>query len=114
MYRIFPLILFVVGLTLCGQVQAFGGDNDARDLGASNAAATAELPAALLALEPLEEEILTTTAADEVRGEWILTLDFPLVATQIEGWGTFHTRILTLAGGYWAGTPITVQLRIGK
>jgi hypothetical protein len=77
-------------------------------------AATSELPAALRALGGSEAEILTQDDAQAVRGQWILTLNFPLLATQIQGHGKAELRIVTLSNGIRPGTPVSVWLKIGR
>jgi hypothetical protein len=79
-------------------------------------AATSQLPPALLALEPSADQIVTEQEAEDVRGQWVINFDFPLLATQIEGWGRFEMAFLTLTGpeSKKPGSPVFVRLTIGR
>jgi hypothetical protein len=84
------------------------------DLAPRRLAATDQLPPALLALDPGSAQIMTAAEAEDVRGQWIVNFNFPLFATQIEGWGRFDISMITLSGGTHAGKPIFVRLTIGR
>ena len=78
-------------------------------------AATTKLPAALVALEPDSAEILSHDEADKIRGQWILNLNLPLFTTVIHGHSNkFELNLLTLSGGANAGTPMVIQIQVGR
>jgi hypothetical protein len=88
------------------------GEPAARD----RLAATAELPSALLALDPSPDQIVTEQEAEDVRGQWVVNFNFPLLATKIEGWGRFEMAFLTLTGpqSKTPDSPVFVRLTIGR
>lgn len=73
-----------------------------------------ELPLALAALQPSPDEILTDAQAAEVRGQWLLNVNLPLVAAVVQGRGDFELTLMTLSGGAYAGNPVIVRIRIGR
>jgi len=88
-------------------------DLTADDAAGYPASEKAQLPAALAALDPSVYEILSDDEAAQVRGQWLLTLDLPLIATVIEGQGKFDLNLLTVSGGVFAGYPVVVRIRVG-
>ena len=73
-----------------------------------------QLPPALAALRPNPEDILSHDEASQVRGQWLLNVNLPLVAAVIRGQGSFELNMLTLSGGVFAGNPVVVRIRIGR
>ena len=73
-----------------------------------------QLPAALQAIGQQDVEVLSAEEAHEVRGEWYLNLNLPLVVTSINGQGNFGANILTLSGGKNPGRPILIRVWIGR
>jgi len=78
------------------------------------AADHSQLPPALAALRPNPEDILSHDEASQVRGQWLLNVNLPLVAAVIQGQGSFELNMLTLSGGVFAGNPVVVRIRIGR
>jgi len=104
-------ILVLPALALAFLVFSASGSADERL--PRQAAASEQLPESLLALGADETQILSTAEADQIRGQWFLNLNFPLLATSIQGTGHFDAKLLTLSGGLNAGSPILVHIRIG-
>ena len=73
-----------------------------------------QLPAALKVLDPAAEQILSDRQAADVRGQWILSLDLPLVAARIQGQGRFDLNVLTISSGVFSGTPVMVNVTVGS
>jgi hypothetical protein len=92
--------------------QSSSGDEPAR----GGLAATSQLPPALVALNPSTDQIVTAREAEDIRGQWVINFDFPLLATQIEGWGRFEMAFLTLTGpaSKNPGSPVFVRLTMGR
>ncbi|HUT12754.1 MAG TPA: hypothetical protein VMY42_19820 [Thermoguttaceae bacterium] len=101
-------LLLLAGLSASAQ-ESFG-----EDLAHGRLATTGTLPIALATIEPNPEDILTAHEAQSIRGRWILSLNFPLVATAIQGRGSFDLNLLTLSGGVAAGMPVHVRIHIGR
>jgi hypothetical protein len=108
MNKVLCLLLTLTAWFIATQT-SFGEDFAPRRL-----AATDQLPPALAALNPSAAEFVTEQEAEDVRGEWIINFNFPLLATQIEGWGRFEINMITLSGGKYAGQPVFVRLTIGR
>ena len=76
-------------------------------------AVAGELPAALRAVHVQPHEVLTVREAARVRGQWIMTLNLPYFATQIQGYQPFTLQLWTLGAGIAPGTPVYVRLSVG-
>ena len=85
----------------------------AADTTAPPSACSDELPEALGTLGLEAGQVLSEREAAEIRGQWVLTLDLPLVVAMIEGQGRFDLNVLTVSSGVFAGRPVTVNVRIG-
>ena len=86
----------------------------AADAPRQSLAATDELPAALRAVDVRPSEILTRPEAAQVRGEWILTLNLPYFATQLQGNQPFTLQLWTVGAGIAPGTPVYVRITVGR
>lgn len=115
MERLTPMQSFLklVGATLLGltmmsnEVWALDGDRETR-------AVAGDLPAALQAIRVSPQQVLTAREATQVRGNWIMTLNLPYFATQIQGSGPFTLQLWTIGQGIAPGTPVYVRLSVGQ
>lgn len=94
----FSLLLFA---TCCGLAKA---DDSAAD----------QLPAALQAIGQDDVQLLSEREAHDVRGQWYLNFNLPLLTTSLSGQGNFGANILTLSGGKHAGQPILIRVWVGR
>jgi hypothetical protein len=98
------LVMFLQGVSL--QAAERG------DFAAAEQAATASLPAALVALDAEPTEILNTEQAREVRGQWWINLPMNYGAVFFQGVGSpFQLDVITehqYYPGYLAGVRITI------
>lgn len=88
-------------------------DSQAMDNLPAKSAATSELPAALQAINVQPKHVLTTSEARQVRGQWIMTLNLPFYATQIQGYQPFTLQLWTVGMGIAPGTPVYVRVSVG-
>lgn len=98
------LLGLVLGLSL--STAGFAADPVSR-------AATDELPPALLAVAG-SDAVMSTAEADALRARWVLNLNLPLVATRVQGTGSFGVNLATLSGGLNAGQPILIRIWVGR
>ena len=71
-----------------------------------------ELPAALQAIQTRPQDVLTRREATRVRGQWIMTINLPYFATQIQSQQPFTLQLWTIGAGIAPGTPVYIRLSV--
>ena len=71
-----------------------------------------ELPAALQAIHVRPQDVLTRREATQVRGQWIMTVNLPYFATQIQSQQPFTLQLWTVGAGIAPGTPVYIRLSV--